>query len=114
MKKTLTAIALFAALATGAATTAEARTYTNMYPGAAPLHAGHNEGLQNYYYYFGAPCCDRPMAAPCGAVAAAPACGNPCGDCAPCMVPVEYEQVCTTCDPCGSRWSLLNPFSYFG
>ncbi|MBA3814635.1 MAG: hypothetical protein H0X26_09205 [Alphaproteobacteria bacterium] len=107
MKKTLTAIALFAALTAGAATTANA---------SMPAHAAHNEGLQNYYYYFGAPCCNKPMgmaaAAPCGApVAAAPACGNPCE---PCMVPIQYEQVCTTCDPCGSSFNVLNPFSYFG
>ena len=83
MKKTLTAIALFAALATGA-TTANANP-----------HIGHNEGLQNYYYYFGAPCCNRPMAAaPCG-VAAAP-CAAPCNPCAPISAPVEMEQVCTT------------------
>ncbi len=104
MKKTLTAIALFAALTAGAATTANA---------SMPAHAAHNEGLQNYYYYFGAPCCNKPMgmaaAAPCGApVAAAPAC------CEPCMVPIQYEQVCRTCDPCGSSFNVLNPFSYFG
>lgn len=100
MKKTLTAIALFAALATGA-TSAEAN-----------LHSGHNEGLQNYYYYFGAPCCNRPaaVAAPC----AAPA---PCGECcAPQAVFVPMEQECCTrtCDPCGSSFNVLNPFSYFG
>ena len=98
MTKTLTAIALFAALATGAAN--------------ANPHAAHNEGLQNYYYYFGAPCCDRPlaMATPCGDPAPT------CGACAPHMVPVQYEQICTTssCNPCGSSFNVLNPFTYFG
>lgn len=84
MKTTLTAIALFAALATGA-TTANANP-----------HIGHNEGLQNYYYYFGAPCCGRIAgAAPC----AAP-CAEPCNPCAPRVAPIEMEQVCTTCSPC--------------
>ena len=103
MKKTLTAIALFAALTTGAVTTANA---------SMPAHAAHNEGLQNYYYYFGAPCCDRPlaMAAPCAAPA--PTCGNPCGACAPQTACVEMEQVCTTCDPCGGGFNILNPFSW--
>lgn len=104
MKKTLTAIALFAALATGATTA------------SANLHAGHNEGLQNFYHYFGAPCCNKiaplAMATPCGVPA--PTCGNPCGECAPQPAYVEMEQVCTTCDPCGSNFNVLNPFTYFG
>lgn len=84
MKKTLPAIALFVALATGATTSASAN-----------LHAAHNEGLQNYYYYFGAPCCDRiASAAPCG-VAAAP-CAAPCNPCAPMAVTVPMEVVCST------------------
>ena len=100
MKKTLTAIALFVAVTTGATTVQ-----------AAP-HVGGNEGLQNYYYYFGSPCCDRIASnAPCGAPVASSACA-PC--CAPQTVRVPMEQVCTTCDPCGSRWNILNPFSYFG
>lgn len=102
MKKTLIpAIALFAALATSAAN--------------ANPHAAHNEGLQNYYYYFGAPCCDRPMAeAPCGVPAPCDAPAPACGACAPTMVPVEYEQVCTTCDPCGGSVVWWNPMTYFG
>lgn len=119
MKKTLTAIALFAALATNA-TTAEARvvsrTIQNPLVGSTlPAHASHNEGLQNYYYYFGAPCCNKPMAlaaAPCAAPCATPA--PACAECAPCSAPVEYEQVCTTCNPCGSSFNILNPFTYFG
>lgn len=107
MKKTLTAIALFAALATGATTV------------SANPHAAHNEGLQNYYYYFGAPCCERPMAmaAPCGVEApCGPVCEAPCGACAPIMAPVEYEQVCrnVSCDPCASGFNIMNPFTYFG
>ena len=80
--------------------------------GSFPLHAAHNEGLQNYYYYFGAPCCDRP--APCG-VAAAPCaapCADPCNPCAPCNVNVEYEQVCRTCDPCGNGVFGIFPWNW--
>jgi hypothetical protein len=90
MKKTLTAIALFAALTTGISS-------ANAY-GPGPAHMGSNEGLQNYYYYFGAPCCDRPlaMAAPCAAPAP---CGGPCMAC-PCQyAPVQYELYCRSeCD----------------
>jgi hypothetical protein len=107
MKKTLTAIALFTALGLSTANA------------SMPAHAAHNEKLQTYYYYFGAPCCNKPMAmapaAPCGApVCAAPA--PACAPCAPQMACIEYEQVCTTtsCDPCASGFNVLNPFTYFG
>ena len=102
MKKTLTAIAFLGALATTSVVSANP-------------HAAHNEGLQNYYFYFGAPCCDRPLAAaaaPCGAVAATPCaqnCDCPCG-----VAPVEYEQVCSTCSPCGSTGGIFNLFGILG
>lgn len=101
MKQTLTALALLATFATGA-------------NASMPLHAAHNEGLQNFYYYFGAPCCERmASAAPCGAAPCAAPVAE-CGACGPTMVPVEYEQVCTTCNPCGSSMVWWNPLTYFG
>src|ERR1700722_1281086 len=98
MNKTLSAIALFAVLATGA-------TIANANP-----HAAHREGLQNYYYYFGTPCCEKPMAAtwgeaPCGEAPCGPVCEAPVNSCCePATLPVQYEQVCrtTSCNPCGS------------
>ena len=98
MKKTLTAIALFAGLAAVA-------------PSAnAALHVGHNEGLQNYYYYFGSNCCGSTISdrggRPCGPVAAP--CAAPCETCAPIQVRVEMQEMCAPCpkpcDPCDGGW----------
>ena len=98
MKKTLTAIALFTALTAGIS-------------GAkANLHVGHNEGLQNYYYYFGSNCCGSTVADRGGRPCAAPACAPTCDTCPPISVRVEMEERCapcaTPCNPCdGSFWN---------
>lgn len=124
MKTTLTAIALLAVLATGTTSVnaigadvyVRANTFAS-YEGQ-PLHVRDNEGYQNWAYYFGANCADRPcgtaaaIEAPCAVAAAAP-----CNTCAPQSVCVPMEQVCTTtsCDPCaGGGFNILNPFTYFG
>lgn len=130
MKTTLTAIALLAVLATGTTSVnaigadvyvGPATVGANVYAsgmGAGPLHVRDNEGYQNWAYYFGANCADRPcgataaIEAPCAVAAAAP-----CNTCAPQSVCVPMEQVCTTtsCDPCaGGGFNILNPFTYFG
>lgn len=102
MKKTLTAIALFTALAAGSSVA------------SANPHMGHREGLQNYYYYFGAPCCDRPCGAPCGVASPCAAPCNPCAPCAPVAAPIEMASICKTtcCDPCnpcgGSFFGLFD------
>ena len=44
--------------------------------------------------------------------AACNTCAPVCNTCAPQVVQVEMEQVCTTCNPCGGGFSLLNPFSW--
>ena len=35
-----------------------------------------------------------------------------CDSCAVQYAPVQYEQVCTTCSPCGGGFNLFNPFSW--
>ena len=102
MKKTLTAIALFTALA-ATISGAEAGVYET-----GPMHIGRSEGLQNYYYYFGSNCCGSTIAGrggrPCPTAApAAPTCDV----CPPITVPVCMEERCAPCcDPCSS-WSWL-------
>lgn len=51
-----------------------------------------------------------------GATTANAACGvrNTCSTCAVQYAPVEYETVCTTCNPCGGRgFNLINPSTWF-
>lgn len=120
MKTTLTAIALSAVLATGAsaisadmyvggaAINAEMYGPTTVAYGsnqAGPLHIRDNEGYQNFAYYFGANCADRPVgpiAAAVPGIAAAGGCEAPCNTCAPRSVCVPMEPVCrtTSCNPC--------------
>ena len=111
MKKTLTAIALLTALAAG---TSGANARGGYDFEANPMHIGHNEGLQNFYYYFGSNCCGSTIAdrggRPCGPIAApAPTCNT----CPPINACVEMEQRCSPCpapcDPCGgSGWLPWN------
>lgn len=105
MKKTLTAIALFTALA-AETSGAQAVFETN------PMHIGRNEGLQTYYYYFGSNCCGSTIAdrggRPCGPTCAPAA---PCETCAPISINIPMEERCVPCpqpcDPCGSGWGIL-------
>lgn len=114
MKKTLTAIALFTALA-GVTSGANAR---GVFEGN-PMHVGRSEGLQNYYYYFGSNCCGSTVAdrggRPCAAPACAPAAPT-CDTCPPINIVVPMEERCAPCpqpcDPCGGGMGGILPWNW--
>lgn len=103
MKKTLTAIALFTALAAGTANA------TPMFE-QNPLGIRNSEGFQNFLYYFGSNCCASTMAdrggRPCGPRAMAPA-PVACDTCPAIAMAIPMEERCFTCNPCGDGWGWL-------